>query len=67
MTSIQNQAIWELCRQGLHGAAAEAEQAWDDGQRFEPGPQVPLTREVALLIHCANWDARKNVAPLLAA
>jgi hypothetical protein len=67
MTSMQNQAIWELCRQGLHGAAARAEQSWHDGKGFVPGPQVPLTREVALLIERANWDLGNTMAPRRAA
>jgi hypothetical protein len=62
MTSTQKQAIWELCRQGLHDAAARAEESWDDRERFEPDAQLPLTREVALWIDRANWDACGNAA-----
>ena len=62
MTFTQKQAIWELCRQGLHEAAAEAEKSWEDGERFEPGRQLPLTRGIALLMDCANWDACTNAA-----
>jgi hypothetical protein len=58
MTSTQKQAIWELYRQGLQEAAARAEQSWDDGERFEPEPQLPLTRRIALLVDCANWELR---------
>jgi len=67
MTSTQNQAIWELCRQGLHEAAARAERRWGDGERFEPEPRLPVTREIAHLIDCGNWDACRNgAAPRMA-
>ena len=67
MTSTQNQAIWELCRQGLHEAAAGAEQRWQDRKRFEPEPRLPLTRQIALLIDRANWAASTTAAPRRAA
>jgi hypothetical protein len=60
MTFTQKQAIWELCRQGLHDAAAQAEQSWEGGEPFEPELPLPLTRQIALLIDCANWEARRN-------
>jgi hypothetical protein len=63
MTFTQNKAIWELCRQGLHGAAAGAERSWGDGERFESESPLPLTRELALLIDRANWDACASAAP----
>jgi hypothetical protein len=62
MTCTQKQAIWELCRLGLHQAATSAEQAWDNGRHFEPESQLPLTREIAVMIDCANWDARRKTA-----
>ena len=63
MTTTQRQAIWELCRQGLQEAAAQAEVSWKDGERFEPEPRTPLTRQVALLIDYANRGTRTNAAP----
>jgi len=62
MTSTQKQAIWELCRQGLQEAAACAEQRWEDGECFEPEPQLPLTRPIAILIDCANWETHTDPA-----
>ena len=64
MTYTQKQATWELCRLGLHQAAARAEQSWDNGGRFDPESQLPVTREVERMIDCANWDARRNTASL---
>jgi hypothetical protein len=63
MTSTQKQAIWELCRQGLHEAADQAEQSWEDGERFKPEGRLPLTREIALLVDRANWDVYAHAAP----
>ncbi len=63
MTSTQKQAIWELCRQGLHEAADRAEQSWEGGERFTPERRLPLTREIALLIDRANWDVYARAAP----
>jgi len=62
MTSTQKQALWELYRQGLQEAAARAEQSWNDGERFEPDPQLPLTRQIALLVDCANWELSTKAA-----
>lgn len=63
MTSTQNQAIWELCRQGLHEAAYRAERAWLVGQRFVPEPGAPLTRSIAQLIGSGNWEVQTGMAP----
>ncbi len=58
MTSTQNQAIWELCLQGLQEAAQRAERSWLHGRRFEPEPRMPLTRSIAHLIASGNWEAQ---------
>lgn len=63
MTSTQKQAIWELCRQGLHDAADQAEQSWLDGERFKAEGRLPLTRALASLVDRANWDASARSAP----
>lgn len=62
MTSTQKQAIWEMYRQGLQEAAARAEQSWNDGERFEPDPRLPWTRQIALLVDCANWELSRKAA-----
>ena len=63
MTSAQKQAIWELCRQGLHEAADQAEQSWEHGERFKPAGRPPVTREIALLVDRANWDVYARASP----
>lgn len=56
MTSNQDQAIWELSRQGLHRLAEEAEAAWKRGQRFLPNSQTRIAREIDKLIEMCNWE-----------
>lgn len=56
MTSYQDKAVWELCRQGLHGVAADAEAAWKRGEDFAPEEPLPLAREIRELIRIANWE-----------
>jgi len=36
MTTYQDKAVWELCRQGFHGMAAEAEEAWSRAKVMSP-------------------------------
>jgi hypothetical protein len=62
MTPNQRKAVWELCRQGLHGVADQAEKAWSDGQRFEPEARTPLAREIAQLIRLCNWEVQPEAA-----
>lgn len=62
MTCTQKQAIWELCRQGLHEAAMQAEHSWDHGGRFDPEAQLPLSRSIADLIDRANWESHEQAA-----
>lgn len=58
MTPHQDKAVWELCRQGFHGVAAEAEQAWAKRQDYTPKDHMPLAREIRELIRIANWETR---------
>lgn len=62
MSTTQDQALWELCRQGLHRLAEEAEGAWQRGQRFVPDGRTRVAREVAQLIDLCNWEvgSRQN-------
>ena len=62
MTSHQDRALWELCRQGFQGAAAEAEQAWAHGRGFTPSEPLPLAREIRELIRIANWEVEDQAA-----
>lgn len=56
MTPNQNRAVWELCRQGLHSVAEQAEMAWDRGEFLELDQRAPLAREIAHLIKTCNWE-----------
>lgn len=58
MTPNQRKAVWELCRQGMHAVADQAERAWSDERLFELDRQTPLTREIAQLIRMCNWEIR---------
>ncbi|WP_295541671.1 hypothetical protein [uncultured Thiohalocapsa sp.] len=62
MTTYQDKAVWELCRQGFHGMAAEAEEAWSQGQGYVPTEPLPLAREVMELIHIANRECQARLA-----
>lgn len=56
MTPTQDRALWELCRQGLHRIAEDAEAAWRDGHRFNPAREWPVAREIRNLIERCNWE-----------
>lgn len=60
MTPTQNQAVWELCRQGMHRIAEEAEAAWQGGQRFMPERCDQVAREIRHLIETCNWEVGNN-------
>jgi hypothetical protein len=62
MTPNQRRAIWELCRQGLHEVADQAEKAWLRGESFVPDRPVPMAREVAQLIKMCNWELALQAA-----
>ncbi|MGB5831273.1 MAG: hypothetical protein WBG92_04690 [Thiohalocapsa sp.] len=62
MTPNQRKAVWELCRQGLHGVADQAERSWTEGELFEPDQQTPLAREIAQLIRLCNWEIHPEAA-----
>jgi hypothetical protein len=56
MTSSQEQAVWELCRQGFPLAAEEAAAHWEKGEAYQPDLGVRVPREVKHLIDCSNWE-----------
>jgi hypothetical protein len=62
MTPNQNRAVWELCRQGLHGIAEQAEMAWGHGEHLDVDQRAPLAREISHLIKICNWEARAQEA-----
>jgi hypothetical protein len=62
MTPNQRRAVWELCRQGLHEVADQAEKSWSYGDTFEPDQTLPLAREIAQLIKMCNWELRPIAA-----
>lgn len=56
MTSSQEQAVWELCRQGFPLTAEEAAAHWERGETYEPNLQARVSREVKRLIDRSNWE-----------
>jgi hypothetical protein len=62
MTSHQDKAVWELCRQGYQGIAAEAQQAWARGEGYAPKEPLRLAREIKELIRIANWETQALAA-----
>jgi hypothetical protein len=58
MTYLQSEAIWELCRQGLHGEADEAERHWTHGETFRLGQYLRVPRWVSGLIDQCNWEVK---------
>lgn len=62
MTAYQDKAVWELCRQGFHGIAAEAEEAWSRGEGYAPREALPLARGIIELIRIANWESSARSA-----
>jgi hypothetical protein len=62
MTPYQDKAVWELCRQGFHSIAAEAERAWARGEGFEPATQFPLAPTIMEFIRIANWETTAAAA-----
>ena len=62
MKPYQDKAVWELCRQGFHGVAADAEAAWEKGEDFRLNEPLPLAREIMELIRIANWECASQSA-----
>ncbi len=62
MKPYQARAVWELCRQGFHSVAAEAEAAWSKGQGYKLSEPLPLARELMELIRIANWETQCQAA-----
>jgi hypothetical protein len=62
MKPYQDKAVWELCRQGFQGVAAEAEAAWSKGEGFKPTEPLPIARGLLELIRIANWESKYQAA-----
>jgi hypothetical protein len=62
MTPNQRKAVWELCRQGLHTVADQAERSWTEGMPYQPKQDIPLAREIAQLIRLCNWELNTEAA-----
>lgn len=58
MTTSQSQAIWELCRQGLHMSADRAERCWESGVAYQPEFRVKIPRGVNTLIERSNRELK---------
>lgn len=62
MTLNQRRALWELCRQGLHHAAQQAERTWAQGQPYQPEQPGQVAREVGQLIRVCNGEISRPAA-----
>ena len=58
MTVQQNNAIWEMWRQGLHQLASLAEQRWEHGERVEPNDTLQAPRIIWAMVEQANRQIR---------
>lgn len=56
MTTHQEQAIWELCRQGYPSLADEAEEKWIDGRPCYLDSRIKVSRILGALIDQANYE-----------
>ena len=56
MTTLQNMALNEMGRQGLHLVAKRAEQCWDVGREFSLDTSVAVPRELRHLLDQCNRE-----------
>ena len=61
MTSYQLQTIWELCRQGLHMSANEAERCWKQGEVYHLDCDGKVPRMINGLIERCNREVLQGV------
>ena len=61
MSTKQQQAIWELCRQGYQVTADQAAKRWSKGERFEPREKLAVARSLESLIDQCNWEVEKEL------
>ncbi len=66
MTVKHAQAIWELCREGLHRCAEEAEAHWIRGEPYNPDEESQIPKPVAELIRRCNRQLRGEARHALA-
>jgi len=58
MTTSQSQAVWELCRHGLHMSADRAERCWQSGVAYQPDFHAKIPRNIKTLIERSNREAQ---------
>lgn len=58
--SVQQNAIWEMWRQGLHQLAATAEQRWQRGEQVDRDDAIQAPRFVRTLIEQANRQIQQQ-------
>ncbi len=56
MSLVQNQAINEMWRQGLHAHASRAERCWNQGIEFSLDSSIEVPRLVRQAIDQANRE-----------
>ena len=61
MSAKQQQAVWELRRQGYQITAEHAAQAWSQGVRFELGNEPTLSHVLEDLIDQCNWEVERDL------
>jgi hypothetical protein len=60
MTRIQQQAFWEICRQGFPLMADDAASRWESGGIYELDNGFRLPRVTQDLIDLCNWENRRR-------
>ena len=60
MSIKQQQAVWELCRQGYQVSADHAARCWSKGERFEVERELVIARSLERLIDQCNWEVEQE-------
>ncbi len=58
--TIQQNAIWEMWRQGLHQLATLAEQRWEHGEQVKQDDAIQAPRFVRTLIEQVNRQIQQR-------
>jgi hypothetical protein len=61
MSIKQQQAVWELCRQGYQVSANQAARCWSQGERFEVERELVIARSLENLIDQCNWEVEQEL------
>ena len=62
MSTKQQQAIWELCRQGYQLTAEHAAQCWNRGEPFALKDEPLIARPLERLIDQCNWEIERALS-----